>query len=48
MIDMLAVCTPLLVVLLLLVCLVVGAVLISEALFIEFNKIFQLINGENE
>lgn len=48
MMDMIAYCTPLLVALLFLFCLVLGGVLISEELFKEFNEVFQAINGENE
>lgn len=48
MIDLIAYCTPLLVVLLFLFCLVMAGLLISEGLSKEFNEVFEIINGESE
>ena len=48
MIDLIAYCTPLLAVLVFLLCLVLIGVIIAEGLTKELNEAFQKLNGETE
>lgn len=46
--DLIATMTPLLIVFVLLVSLLIGGAMIGEELAIDFNNVFETINGEKE